>query len=245
MKSIINRSLFLSVSFVFCAIISLSAQNWWGNGITGKGPIIEKELELASFNGFDLGISGDVVVQQGSSQKVRVEGQENIIDNLKTEVKNGIWKIRFKENTGNYKKFVVHITLPTVNSVVLSGSGNVSSNGQLSSNELTTYLSGSGNIDLDVNAEDLTVKLSGSGSIAMNGKANQANMKISGSGNIRTYDLAAQDCEIRISGSGNAKVHAVNSIRAHVSGSGNIYYKGNPEKVSSKVTGSGDVASRN
>ena len=245
MKSLINRSLFLCISFVLCAMINLSAQNWWGNGISGKGPIIEKELNVASFNGFDLGISGDVIVQQGSSQKVRVEGQENIIDNLKTEVKNGIWKIRFKENTSNYKKFVIHITIPTVNSVELSGSGNVSSKGQLSSDDLKTYLSGSGNIDLNVSAEDLTVKLSGSGSIGLNGKANQADMKISGSGNIKTYDLAAQNCEIQISGSGNAKVHAVNSIHAHVSGSGNIYYKGNPEKVSSKVTGSGDVASRN
>lgn len=98
---------------------------------------------------------------------------------------------------------------------------------------------------MDIDADNLIVKLSGSGNIFLSGNAHNSDMKISGSGNIKTYDLAAQNCEVRLSGSGNAKVHAVQALYAHVSGSGGIYYKGNPEKVKSKVTGSGDVVSRN
>lgn len=244
MQHFITQSIFLSLSLLFLST-TLSAQNMWGRGISGEGPVVEKEISLDKFHGFDMAISGNVIVEQGSSQKVRVKGQENIIDNLKTEVRDGIWKIGFKTSTNNYKDFIIYITVPELSVAELSGSGNIESKGVIKSDNLKTELSGSGNINLNLNTGDLQVKLSGSGNIMLAGKTQQSEMKISGSGNIKTYDLEAQDCEIRISGSGHAKVNAVQSLNAHVSGSGGIYYKGKPEKLRSKVTGSGDVVSRN
>jgi hypothetical protein len=47
--------------------------------------------------------------------------------------------------------------------------------------------------------------------------------------------------KVRISGSGNASVWANESIEAKISGSGDIDYRGNPNKEITKISGSGSI----
>jgi len=44
-----------------------------------------------------------------------------------------------------------------------------------------------------------------------------------------------------ISGSGSVYITANQEIDERISGSGGVYYKGNPDKVSSRASGSGKV----
>ncbi|MDG1774786.1 MAG: DUF2807 domain-containing protein, partial [Flavobacteriaceae bacterium] len=44
-----------------------------------------------------------------------------------------------------------------------------------------------------------------------------------------------------VSGSADVTLTVKGTLNAKVSGSGDIQYKGNPKKVASKVSGSGDV----
>jgi len=84
--------------------------------------------------------------------------------------------------------------------------------------------------------------ISGSGGIDVNGgSADNLAIAISGSGNISVNNLAAENVEVKISGSGNAKVYANKSLTATISGSGNIYYKGNAKNIASKTAGSGKI----
>ncbi|MEM8909300.1 MAG: DUF2807 domain-containing protein, partial [Bacteroidota bacterium] len=75
---------FLALLILFAT--STQAQNWWGKSIKGEGPIVTETLDLSSFTGIGLGISADVLLTHGSEQSVKVEGQANIIENLKTKV---------------------------------------------------------------------------------------------------------------------------------------------------------------
>ena len=67
---------------------------------------------------------------------------------------------------------------------------------------------------------------------------------VSGSGDISAYDLKAVSVYANIVGSGTIKITTSNKIKARVSGSGDIYYKGKPKYVDSKSIGSGDIISR-
>ena len=97
MKSTLMSALTLFTILLFTS--SACTQNWSpGTGINGEGPKVMKTLDLASFDGLSLAISADVMVKQGSAQSVKIEAQQNIIDNLKKEVKDGVWKISFNKN---------------------------------------------------------------------------------------------------------------------------------------------------
>ena len=228
-----------------CLLVStLTAQNWWKNGISGEGPVVEKTLKLDAFEGITLAFSGDVYIQQGSTQSVKVEGQQNIIDNILTEVSDKHWKIKFDRPVKKHEKVKVYITIPTLTEASLSGSGNIYGKGKFSNlKDVNISLSGSGNIDMEVDANTIESRLSGSGNIVLAGAAEGFSIRISGSGNVKAYDLDAENCKISISGSGNSYVTVDGSLDVKISGSGDVKYKGSP-RVNSKISGSGDVEGR-
>ena len=54
-------------------------------------------------------------------------------------------------------------------------------------------------------------------------------------------EFVAKDYNISISGSGRATINLEGELDVRISGSGNVYYKGNPTGVNSSTSGSGKV----
>ena len=70
-------------------------------------------------------------------------------------------------------------------------------------------VSGSGDLVFeDLDCKNLTSKVSGSGDITLKGKADEARYSVSGSGDIKAYDLSVNDLSCSVSGSGDARVYA-------------------------------------
>src|SRR5687767_11695698 len=118
------KQLLLSV-LAFSALIQIHCQSPANGFITGQGEVVKEEITLEAFTGIDLGFHGDIILTQESPQKVTIEGQKNIIDNIKHDIRNGTWNIHFDKNVRDSKKVIVHITLPTLYEIGVSGSGNV------------------------------------------------------------------------------------------------------------------------
>jgi hypothetical protein len=106
-------------------------------------------------------------------------------------------------------------------------------------------LSGSGNINLEFDADTIETKLSGSGDFILKGTTNKLISKTSGSGNVSSNNLIAKEVECGISGSGNMKVFCTENLKARISGSGDIFYYGNPKTRDTKVSGSGTIKGKN
>ncbi len=222
---------------------TLSAQNWGWNGIKGEGPKVTKTLEVADFTGFTIGVGGDVYLKQGSKQSVTIEAQQNIIDNILTNVENKEWKIKFEKSVRNHDGIKIYITIPTLTKAYVSGSGDIKGETKFTGLEnLVVGISGSGDVSMEVEAKAIESKISGSGNIRLSGSADSNNINISGSGDILAENLNTKKCTVRVSGSGDCKVSADETLDVQVSGSGDVYYKGSP-KVKAKVSGSGNVES--
>ncbi len=235
------KSKLLFLALTLFTISSLNAQNWWKNSVKGEGPIVKKTINLDNFTGFSLSNSGNVYLRKGNTQSVEVETHQNLIDILNTEIKDNNWKIKFEKNVRNLKTFNVYITIPTLTKAYISGSGDIKSENKFSGlGELMVGISGSGDINLDIDAQKVFTKISGSGDIDLKGSAKDLEVKISGSGDIKAYNLNAENCKVSISGSGNVGVNASEELYVRTSGSGDVYYTGRP-RVNSKTSGSGDV----
>jgi hypothetical protein len=221
---------------------ALPAQSW--NGIRGEGPQVTRQLDVDDFDGFTLAINARVQITQGSARSVEVEGQENIIDNIVTDVRDGRWKIKFDQNVRRHDGLTIRITMPRLQEASISGSGSIEGQGPFTGlDDLQIGISGSGDIDLDVEAADIRTSISGSGDIRLGGSANRHEVRISGSGDVHAAELNAKDCQVRISGSGDAEVNASDMLEVSTSGSGDVYYRGRP-RVKAKVSGSGKVEAR-
>ncbi len=218
--------------------------SWGGKRVKGTGPTVSETRNISNFKGVESSIAADIVLKQGSSFKVRVEGQKNILDMLKTELKGTSLKISFEKGYSvNYNaNLKIYVEAPDFESLGMSGSGNVRGDGKLSGNLLSISISGSGDFDLDdIQYQEMDLGISGSGDVTISGFASRVDMRISGSGDVKAGDLKAQSVKCQVSGSGNITCNAQKSLEAYVSGSGDIRYKGKPESVKTKVSGSGDI----
>lgn len=228
-------------TLTFAIATSVTAQNWnWGS-VRGEGPVVKETLNVDNFDAFTLAFSGNVYVKQGNTQSVVVEGQRNIIENIRTDVSGSHWKIRFDKSVRKHEGVNIYITVPTLTQANISGSGNVRSEGRFTGlGDFKTWVSGSGDIVMDIEADAISSGVSGSGDIKLSGTGNSLDISISGSGDVSAENLRVENCTVKISGSGDSSVHATGSLEVRVSGSGDVKYRGNP-KVNAKMSGSGEV----
>ena len=215
-------------------------------GILNPALAEEQERNVPSFSKIALHISGKVYLKQGREQSVRIVAKESTLEDIITEVKDKTLNIRFPNNHwfGNFDrgKIEIYITVPEVNGLSVSGSGDIASD-EIKTGNLDLKVSGSGNIGIDeLAAERVSSAISGSGRINIDSgdDGDELSVSISGSGNFNAEGYEADDVSVRISGSGNCKVKSNGSLKARISGSGNLYYNGNPS-IDSSVSGSGKV----
>lgn len=236
------------LSVLVCAgLISLSCSAQWGKTIKGNGNNVTIERNTGDYDG--VAVSGwfDVDLVSGNEGEITLTGEENLLEYIITEVKDGKLVIKTEKGvnlkTSNWKSGI-HITVPveSISSVSMSGSGDIVGKTKIKTDYFKTAMSGSGDITLDLDVQNISASMSGSGDITLSGDTTNFEATISGSGDIEAYDLEADNVDATISGSADIQVTANKSLKARVSGSGDISYKGNPEKVNTKTSGSGDIS---
>lgn len=111
----------------------------------------------------------------------------------------------------------------------VAGSGDIECK-QLKAADMDISVAGSGDLKIE-NAQVTSVNASvaGSGTVKISGSADKANYSVAGSGDLYASDFKVQDISASVAGSGDIKCHAVEHLKARVSGSGTIGYKGDPE----------------
>ena len=214
------------------------------NCVNGSGPVETETLNLESFTGIRLDCSADVFITQGPEQEVFVKGQENIIDELELHVDDGVWEIDFDDCVRDYEELEIFITIPEIDYIRISGSGQVVGENTFTGEDIVLRISGSGDMDLGLDYDEIDAKISGSGEMEMEGFCDYFDFIISGSGDISAFDLEAQKGYVKISGSGRAEVTVLDVLDVDISGSGDVYYKGNPI-LNVDITGSGEVKDAN
>ena len=234
-----------ALTLVLLVTISCSAQ--WGKTIKGNGEKVTIDRSTGDYDAVSVSGWFDVDLVNGQEGELTLEGESNLLEYIKTEVKDGRLVIKTEKGINlkpsNWNSGI-RITVPveSINSVALSGSGDIVGRTTIKTDRLSTAMSGSGDITLDVDANSVDASMSGSGDITFSGKTRDFEATISGSGDIKAFDMEADNVNATVSGSADIKVTANKMLKARVSGSGDITYKGNPEKLDTKTSGSGDIS---
>lgn len=218
---------------------------WPWEKIEGNGHVKKETRQTGSFTAVSSSGSWDVMIGYGESGSIQVEGDENLLPYIETEVENGKLMIRNKKkvNLRSKNKITVYVSLTRLTGVSLSGSGDVIGRGRFSNNGETQFsVSGSGGIRMELDkVSSAQVSVSGSGNVQLSGSAGSIDARISGSGNVDCASFITDDANAHISGSGNIRLNANKSIDASISGSGNVSYKGAATDVKKHTSGSGRV----
>src|SRR5690606_38173375 len=121
----------------------------------GEGPVTSNTLHLDPISSISLSGSSTVYLEQGDVQEVIVEGQQNIVNEMNGNVKNGHWDIRLRRCTNNHKELVYYITIPEISGLEVIGSGEIIGTNIFETSEIEINVTGSGNISADIETEIL------------------------------------------------------------------------------------------
>jgi Putative auto-transporter adhesin, head GIN domain len=203
--------------------------------------------EVRDFDEIQMRVGGKVFVTQGDKNEVILEGDEDYLDDIETDVRSGRLIIKDRRERswkfwGNSRgRLTVYVTVKELTGAFVSGSGDIIGQSKFKADDFTASISGSGDIELEVEADYVSSRISGSGNIELAGKSNKAKLSISGSGKYFAEKMVVGDYNISMSGSGRGSVNVEGELDVRISGSGKIYYMGKPTSVNSSVAGSGTV----
>lgn len=237
-----------------------------GDCINGDGNTVTQSRSLPPFTEISFATDeGTIYISQDSLTTFTVEAQQNIIDDLITEVNGNRLEIFNDHCIKSHAPIIVRITAPDIRAIGLSGTGEMITLGKIISDEFNISLSGTGDfqsrdsiiapsmsastsgtgdIELLAKCTSMNSEISGTGTITLNGSSVTQSIITSGAGDVHAFGFITDTTYIEISGASDVEVFVNHFLDVTISGSGNVYYKGNAT-VSTHISGSGNVIHTN
>ncbi len=212
---------------------------------TNTGPDKTEDRVVDPFHTIELYNNVNLVIKQGNTYKIEVEGGENILSSIKTDVSDSALIIRntMKCNwVRSYNREVTVIaTVPSIREIRYEGSGDVNTENQLLLDSLYVNIrGGAGSFKLNLVVENLTLTLHyGTVDLIVNGTAMNTTIIAGSYGLIDCRDLESNTVLIRNGGSNNSYINVKQKLDYTMYSSGSIYYRGSPSEVFDTISGSG------
>jgi len=173
---------------------------------------------------------------------LRIEAEDNFLQYITTEVKDGELDIRWQKNivATSLKPINFYLTVKTLDTITLDGAGDIEAP-DMRAETFTVNANGAGNFQLpDLGADTLNVTINGAGNVTVTGEVAEQTIKINGLGNYQARDLWSTTAKVDINAAGSATVRVSDKLDATINGAGSINYYGNPT-VSQRVAGLGRI----
>ena len=200
--------------------------------IPGSGKIQKQKRDVGSFNSISTEGAFDLEIVCQKPQAVEVEGDDNILPLITTEVSNNVLPLITTEVSNNVlhirslrgysvsEPIILRISLPDLEGISASGAGNIEVSG--------------------IKNEKFGIDASGAPAIRAAGETSVLNIDASGAGKIDTHKLRAARVVVDSKGVSRVEVYAAEQLDVTVSGPSHVIYEGNPA-VHQTVNGPGSV----
>jgi len=212
----------------------------FGTGKKGNGTVVAENREItADFTGVHASEGLEVYVTQATDFSISVEADENIIDLIGTEIKNGKLKIHAIDNIGRATK-KVYVSLPEITSLLSSSGAHLTAQNKITATTLIIDASSGARLNADTNADKLEIDASSGANIDISGSAMDVYVDGSSGANVRAKNLMTIECRAEASSGAYININVSKSLTADASSGGNISYSGDAEITKNKSV-SGNV----
>jgi len=232
------------ILIAFLSVTQLVIGQFWHSKekLYGNGQITTQERKMATYDKITVTGPFEVQIMDGNATTIQLTADENLLQAIDTYVKSGKLVIRTHPDFDikEYTKLLVKVPASYLSRISLTGSGKIYNQNPFDWNNIKLVLTGSGNMDFQVDNHHTEVSLTGSGNITMSGKTDELEISVTGSGNIDAKRLLALYGKVSITGSGDAFVQVSERLNIKIFGSGDVYYYGEPQNLKTKSFGTGE-----
>ena len=218
MKIVTLLNLGLFISLAGCVVINTSSN------IRGSGIAKTETRTLASFNALDVEYVGEIVVRSQGQESFTISGDDNIIQFITTEVKNGTLYIRGTKGYSPQQKLQIVVSTPDVKRFVFDGVGKANLS--------------------NIKNDRLEIVVTGVGSFSTSGETKEMDITLSGVGSIDAKNLRGVNAKVSSNAIGSVDLYVTSQLDINSSGIGEINYYGNPKIINKQAEGIGKINKR-
>jgi hypothetical protein len=213
----------IAISLVFALIVLGLLSGCHVGGVHGSGVRKTEKRELQPFTAIDTTGAFNVEVTSQKPASFEIEGDDNILPLIETEVRNGVLHVSSKKSYSVRGSITLRITLPNLESVKTSGAGKFDIS--------------------DLNNDSFEVDSTGAAKVTVSGQSQSVKIGSTGAGKIDAHNLRAEKADVNVTGAASVDLDVRDQLDVTVSGAGRVTYSGSPE-VREHISGAGKVTRR-
>ncbi|UII75411.1 DUF2807 domain-containing protein [Flagellimonas sp. HMM57] len=212
----------------------------FGDGKKGNGEVVEESRNVTEdFTVVSASEGLDVFVTQDQEFKISVEADENIIDLIATDIKDGKLRIHALENIGRATK-KIYVSLPEITALKSSSGSDLIVQNVIKSEKIELDASSGSDLHVELIAVEVSADASSGADIKVAGKTDSFYADASSGADIRARELMAKTCNADASSGSDISVNVSESLVADASSGADISYTGEAS-VKKKKSVSGSV----
>ncbi|MER2997445.1 head GIN domain-containing protein [Pontibacter populi] len=236
-----NFTAHMAIIVSFVIALALLSGTIIAQDVKGNGTLKTQTRKVADFEGIKVSGGFIVEIKQGKQEELRIEAEENLMDNIKSEVKNGVLHLYTEGSFNSRKGIKAFVTVSDLNKIDISGGVKVTGLSTFKANTFDLGMSGGSHVTLAIDANKLDVEMSGGSKVALSGHADDLEMNMSGAASVDTRELIAKRVKVESSGASSVKVHATENLVINASGASHVAYAGSP-KIEAQTTAASRIS---
>jgi hypothetical protein len=155
-------ALLVAAAAILATVLVLRSSG--SSDVVGSGVVASDVRLVPMFTGVELSATNNATIHVGGRQRVTVQGEDNLLPLVTTRVAHGRLVIGASRGFTTTRPMRVNVTVPTLQSITLAGSGIIRAGGSVP--HLTATLAGVGHLQLGLlTAHDVLAVLVGMGRI--------------------------------------------------------------------------------
>jgi len=228
-------------------LILISTIGFYSSVYAGNSDKTETR-NLSNYHAVKVSAGIDLYLKMGDTEEVKVVADDDIIDDLKTEVENGTLNIYMKKSNWNWGGFSktrkVYVTVKELDEIHASSGSDVKSENTLKGESLNVKASSGSDVSLDVVYKKFSLDTSSGSDAKVSGKTKTFEAEASSGSDINAKDLESVICKVKVSSGSDASVNVSDELYARASSGADVHYYGNPQVKDIDESSGGDVTRR-
>ena len=135
----------LSIVLTAVALFALSSCHHFGKGVRGSGVRKTEKRDLAAFKSIETNGAFEIQVTSQQPASFEIEGDDNLLPLVKTEVRNGVLRIYNDESFSATKAITVRLAVPDLEAISSTGASDIQLT-NVKNDQLTISWQGAGRI---------------------------------------------------------------------------------------------------
>jgi hypothetical protein len=213
----------LLILTMLVALASIGCKHSMHAGIKGSGKREVQKRDVQPFTSITTEGAFNIEVVSQKTQSLEIEGDDNILPLIRTEVSNNVLRIRNDQGFSISEPVMIRISVPDLTTLNVSGAGTIAVAG--------------------LKNDKFTIECDGAPTIKVSGQTKTVEIDTSGAAHIDTHGLHASRGVVDSKGVSKVDVDVNDQLDVTVSGPSTVTYEGNPT-INKTIHGPGKVEKR-